>query len=50
MMGTLGERRRKDRLGLTKEIFGCAKDLETLGKAKHTITRESQNMLPIIGE
>jgi conjugal transfer ATP-binding protein TraC len=50
MMGTLGERRRKDRLGLTKEIFGCAKDLETLGKAKRTITRESQNMLPIIGE
>ena len=50
MMWTLGERRRKDRLGMTCEIFGCAKDLETFGKAKRTITRESQNMLPIIGE
>ena len=37
-------------MGLTKEIFGCVRDLQTLGKAKRTITRESQNMLPIIGE
>ena len=50
MMGTLGEKRKKEKLGLTKEIFGCARDLQTLGKAKRTITRESQNMLPIIGE
>ena len=50
MMWTLGERRKRETLGLTREILGCAKDLQTLGKAKRTITRESQNMLPIIGE
>ena len=50
MMWTIGERKRWDRGFLTREILGCARDLETLGKAKRTITRESQNMLPIIGE
>jgi conjugal transfer ATP-binding protein TraC len=50
MMWTLGTKKRWERGFLTQEILGCAKDLETLGKAKRTITRESQNMLPIIGE
>ena len=46
MMWTLGEKRK----GLGKDIYGCAKDLQTLGKAKRTLTRESQNLLPILGE
>ncbi|MGI4851420.1 MAG: type IV secretion system protein TraC [Janthinobacterium lividum] len=50
MMWTLGEKKQVSRLGLTRDVYGCAKDLETLGKARRTITRESQNMLPILGE
>ena len=50
MMWTLGEKKNKSHFGLTSEVYGCAKDLETLGKARRTITRESQNMLPILGE
>ena len=50
MMWTLGEKKKVSRLGLSSDVYGCAKDLETLGKARRTITRESQNMLPILGE
>ena len=50
MMWTLGEKKSLSRLGLAKQSYGCAQDLETLGKARRTITRESQNMLPILGE
>jgi conjugal transfer ATP-binding protein TraC len=50
MMWTLGEKRRWEQGGFTKEVYGCATALQQLGKAKRTITRESQNMLPVIGE
>ena len=50
MIWTIEERRKWERGFLTREILGCARDLETLGKAKRTVTRESQNMLPILGE
>ena len=50
MMWTLGERRQWEHLWITREVYGCATGLQRLGKAKRTITRESQNMLPIIGE
>ncbi len=50
MMWTLGERRQWEHLWITREVYGCATGLQRLGKARRTITRESQNMLPIIGE
>jgi conjugal transfer ATP-binding protein TraC len=33
-----------------KNVEGCGQALSVLGKAKKTITREAQNMLPIVGE
>ncbi|MEI8321209.1 MAG: TraC family protein [Alphaproteobacteria bacterium] len=36
--------------GLKKEVTGYGPDLAKMGKAKKTITKESQNLLPLLGE
>jgi conjugal transfer ATP-binding protein TraC len=46
MTWTLGEKRK----GLTKKAYGFATALKSLDKAKLTITKEAQNMLPLLGE
>ncbi|WP_010304192.1 type IV secretion system protein TraC [Candidatus Odyssella thessalonicensis] len=46
MMWTLGEKSS----GLKKQGYGFGTALATYKKAKRTITKESQNMLPLIGE
>lgn len=46
MTWTLGEKSS----GFTKEVYGFGPALRSYNKAKRTITKESQNMLPIIGE
>lgn len=45
MMWTLGETGR-----IKKEAYGFGTALKTYNKAKRTITREAQNLLPIVGE
>lgn len=46
MTWTIGEKK-----GFLKSIpYGMATHLEKVGKAKKTITKEAQNMLPILGE
>jgi conjugal transfer ATP-binding protein TraC len=46
MTWTLGEKRK----ALTKKAYGFATALKSLDKAKLTITKEAQNMLPLLGE
>ncbi|MEN8237511.1 MAG: type IV secretion system protein TraC, partial [Pseudomonadota bacterium] len=48
MMWTLGTYKKS--LGFKEEITGAASVLERLGRIEKTITREAQNMLPIVGE
>jgi conjugal transfer ATP-binding protein TraC len=48
MMWTLGVTQKH--LGLTQEVHGCATILEDLGRIRKTITKEAQNMLPLLGE
>lgn len=48
MMWTLGTKSKY--FGLKQEIYGCATTLEDLGRIRKTITKEAQNMLPLVGE
>ncbi|MBX9697525.1 MAG: ATP-binding protein, partial [Alphaproteobacteria bacterium] len=48
MMWTLGTTAKH--FGLHQETHGCATTLEDLGRIRKTITKEAQNMLPLLGE
>jgi conjugal transfer ATP-binding protein TraC len=48
MMWTLGKTRKM--FGMKDEIVGAATVLESLGRIDKTITREAQNLLPILAE
>ena len=48
MMWTLGKQKKP--VSFKQEITGAAAVLERLGRISKTITREAQNMLPIVGE
>jgi conjugal transfer ATP-binding protein TraC len=48
MTWTMGEEKNLSTGGLTKKIIGFGHDLQMMGKAKRTITKEAQNMLPIL--
>ncbi len=50
MMWTIGEKQEIAKLGLSKSIIGCGPALHSMGKAKETMTREAQNMLPLLAE
>lgn len=46
MTWTLGQEKK----GFNTKVYGCATALEQMGKAKKTITKEAQNLLPIVAE
>jgi conjugal transfer ATP-binding protein TraC len=50
MMGVAGLRREWKTMKMRLHPYGSIVDLSLLGKAKRTLTREAQNMLPILGE
>ena len=50
MTWTKGSKRTVSMTGVHKSSFGLGADLSELGVARKTITREPQNLLPIVGE
>lgn len=50
MTWTWGEKQEITKLGFSKSIIGCGPALHSMGKAKETMTREAQNMLPLLAE
>jgi conjugal transfer ATP-binding protein TraC len=50
MMWTTGERTTKSSLRLKKEVIGCGSTFSNRGLTRRTITKEPQNLLPIVAE